>query len=75
MDNSCLLFYAFYFVIATDPSTGTADLFVSKNHGESWHNANLPLNLDVPYLYPSQILAEKDGAIWIGGRSSFERLY
>jgi len=65
----------FLLLIGQDPILPIRkDLYVSRDHGESFENALLPTNINVPTLRKEQILDDRTGAIWIavnhGDRSS-----
>jgi len=64
MEVSYLIIHPyFFFVIATDPRTGMADLFASNDHGQVWRNTKLPAEQNIPYLYDTQIIDDSAGSI------------
>jgi len=53
------------FVIGNKPNSADKTMYVSPSQGEDFHQILLPMNLNVPYFTPDQILEDR-GAIWIG---------
>ncbi len=66
-EDDLLTTWIFFFAIATDPQTGLADLWVSNDHGNTFRNAKLPLDQNIPYFWDTQLLDDTTGSIWIGG--------
>lgn len=57
----------FLFVIGEDPLTARANLFVSKDNGNTFREALLPSSLIVLQIDPTQIIDDRTEALWLGG--------